>query len=67
MRIKALWECLDQDEEVGTKHIADTERFQTASWDPIPPLAGEPREPIELDDEITKDLTVARQAGENNA
>ena len=24
MRLKALWECLDQDEEVGAKHIADT-------------------------------------------
>ena len=21
MRIKALWECLDQDEEVGAKHV----------------------------------------------
>ena len=43
MKIKALWECPDQDEEVGAKHIADTERFQTASCEPIPPLAGEPR------------------------
>ena len=28
MRIKALWECPDQDEDEGAKHIADTERFQ---------------------------------------
>ena len=26
MRIKALWECPDQDEEVGAKHIAEGER-----------------------------------------
>ena len=26
MWIKALWECLDQDEEVGAKHIAEGER-----------------------------------------
>ena len=67
MRIKALWECLDQDEEVGAKHLADTERFQPASREPIPPLAGEPGELIELDDELIEDLTVARLAGEDNA
>ena len=27
MRIKALWECPDQDEEVCAKHIVDTEKF----------------------------------------
>ena len=31
MRIKALWECPDQDEEVGAKHIAYTEKFRPAS------------------------------------
>ena len=67
MRIKALWECPDQDEEVGAKHIADTERFQPASREPIPPLAGEPGELIELDDELIEDLTVARLAREDNA
>lgn len=64
MRIKALWECPDQDEEVGAKHIADTERFQAASREPIPPLAGEPGELIELDDELLEDRTVATLTGE---
>ena len=59
MRIKALWECPDQDEEVGAKHIAEGERFQAASREPIPPLAGEPGELIELDDELLEDPTVA--------
>ena len=43
------------------------ERFQPASREPIPPLAGEPRELIELDDELIEDLTVARLAREDNA
>ena len=42
MRIKYLWECPDQDKEVGAKHIADTKRFPIASREPIPPLSGEP-------------------------
>ena len=49
------------------KHIADTEKFQLASREPIPPLAGEPGELIELDDELIEDLTVARLAWEDNA
>ena len=67
MRIKALWECLDQDEEVGAKHIADTERFQPASREPIPPLAREPGELIKLDDELIEYLMVARLTWKDNA
>ena len=37
MQIKALWDCPDQDEEVGAMHIAEA----------IPPLASEPRELLE--------------------
>ena len=67
MRIKALWECPDQDEEVGAKNLANTERFQPASREPIPPLAGEPGELIELDDELIEDISLARLTGETNA
>ena len=63
MRIKALWECPDQDEEVGAKHIANTERIQTAPREPIPPFPGEPRELIELDNELLEDPTVASLSG----
>ena len=59
IQIQALWECPNQDEEVGAKHIADMERFQVACREPIPPLAGEPRELIELDDELLEDPTIA--------
>ena len=65
MRIKALWECLNQDEEFSAKHIADTERFQAASREPIPPLAGEPAELINLDDELIEDPIVARLSGDD--
>ena len=60
MRIKAL----DQDEVVGAKHIADRERFLVASHEPIPPLAGELGQLIELDDELLEDRTVATLTGE---
>ena len=63
MRLRALWECLDQDKEVGTKQIANTKRFQPASREPIPPLVGEPRELVELDDDLTEDPTVANLYG----
>ena len=65
MRIKPLWECPDQDEEVRAKQIIYTERFQTASRELIPPLAGEPRELIELDDELLEDPTIASLTGED--
>ena len=65
MRIKALWECPDQDEVVGAKHIADTERFQATSRERIPPLDGEPGELIELDDELLEDPTIASLTGED--
>ena len=58
MRIKALWECCDEDEEVGAKHIADTERFQTTSCEHVPSLAGELGELIELDDELVENPTI---------
>ena len=67
MRIKALQECPDQDDEVGAKNLVDTERFQPASREPIPPLAGEPGELIELDDELIEDISLARLTGEANA
>ena len=67
MRIKALWECPDQDEEVGAKNLANTERFQHASREPIPPLAGEPGELIELDDELIEDISLGRLTWEANA
>ena len=68
IRIKALWECLDQDEEVGAKHIhADSEHFQQASREPIPRLGDEPGELIELDDDdLRENPTIASLSGVDN-
>ncbi|KAH6557349.1 hypothetical protein KP509_1Z120000 [Ceratopteris richardii] len=52
MRINGLNECPDEDEEVGRKHIADTERFQAASREPVPPLADEPGDMADLEEPI---------------
>ena len=56
MRIQGLWECPYQDQEVSAKHIDSTERFQHASHEPIPPLAGrQPGELIDLEDDLVED------------
>ena len=65
MRIQALWECSDQDQEVGAKHIDSTEIFQHASRGPIPPLVGgQPGELIHLEDDLLEDTAVLRLRGE---
>ena len=65
MRIQGLWECPDQDQEVGAKHIDSTERFQHASREPIPPLAGgQPGELIDLEDDLLEDTALLRLRGE---
>ena len=40
--------------------------FQTASRVPIPPLAGEPRELIKLDDELLENPTISSLSGVDN-
>ena len=55
MRINGIWECPDADQEVGAKHVGDTERVQTASREPMPPLADEAGELGDLNDELIID------------
>ena len=50
---------MDRSRQVVATHIADTECFQSASPEPIPPLACEPGELIELDDELLENPTIA--------
>ena len=38
MRIQGIWDCPDQDQEVGAKHINETEMFQMASREPMEPI-----------------------------
>ena len=35
MRIQGIWDCPDQDQEVGAKHINETETFQMTSREPM--------------------------------
>ena len=38
MRIQGIWDCPNQDQEVGTKHINETKMFQMTSWEPMEPI-----------------------------
>ena len=67
MRINGIWECPDADQEVGAKHVGDTERYQCASREPMPPLANEAGELGELNDaEPMCDSTVHGEEEEQN-
>ena len=66
MRINGIWECPDVDQEVGTKHDGDTERYQYASREPMPPLANEAGELGELKDEPMSNPTLLEEGEEEN-
>ena len=38
MRIQGIWDWLDQDQEVGVKHINETKMFQMTSREPMEPI-----------------------------
>ena len=38
MRIQDIWDCPDRDQEVGAKHINETEMFQMTSREPMEPI-----------------------------
>ena len=38
MRIQGIWDCPDQDQEVGAKHINETEMFQLTSRELMEPI-----------------------------
>ena len=38
MRIQGIWDCPDQDQEVGAKHINETEMFQMTSREHMEPI-----------------------------
>ena len=66
MRINGIWECPDADQEVGAKHVGDTERYQCASREPMPPLANEAGELGELKDEPMSNPSFLEQGEEDN-
>ena len=60
MCINNIWECPDVGQEVGAKHVSDIGRYQSASREPMPPLANEASELGELQDEPMCDSTLEK-------
>ena len=50
MRIQGIWDCPDQDQEVGAKHINETEMFQMTSREPMEPIDEEAGDLGDLED-----------------
>ena len=50
MRITGIWDCPNQDQEVGAKHINETEMFQMTSREPMEPIDEEAGELVDLED-----------------
>ena len=67
MRINGIWECPDADQEVGAKHVGETERYQIASREPMPPLANEAGELGDLQDEPLSDPTMHGEEENENS
>ena len=60
MRIRGIWDCPDQDQEVGAKHINETEMFQMTSREPMQPIDEEARDLGDLED-----VSESKQTQEN--
>ena len=50
MRIQGIWDCPNQDQEVGTKHINETKMFQMTYWEPMEPIDEEAGDLVDLED-----------------
>ena len=50
MRIQGIWDCPNQDQQVGAKHINETQRFQMTFREPMEPIDKEARDLVELED-----------------
>ena len=50
MRIQSIWDCPDQDQEVGAKHINEIEMFQVTSREPMEPIDDEAGDLVNLED-----------------
>ena len=50
MRIQGIWDCPNQDQEVGVKHINETKMFQMTSREPMEPIDQEVGDLGDLED-----------------
>ena len=55
MRIQGIWDCLDQDQEVG--HINETKMFQMTSREPMEPIDEEVGDLMDLEDLLQSEHT----------
>mgnify|MGYP000055280134 CR=1 FL=1 len=51
MRIQGIWDCPDQDQEVGAKHINETKMFQMTSRETMEIMDEEAGDLVDLEDE----------------
>ena len=57
MRIQGIWDWLDQDQEVGVKHINETKMFQMTSREPMEHIDEEARDLVDLEDVLESEHT----------
>ena len=71
MRMQGIWDYPDQDQEVGAKHINETEIFQMTSREPMEPIDEEVGDLVDLEDmsesEHTQEMTdhTSEEKGDN--
>ena len=52
MRIQGIWDCPNQDQEVGAKHINETEMFRMTSREPMESIDEERGDLVDLEDAL---------------
>ena len=57
MRIQGIWDCPDQDQEVGAKHINETEMFQLTSRELMEPIHEDGGDLVDLEDVLESEQT----------
>ena len=57
MRIQGIWGCPDQDQEVGAKHINETQMFQMTFREPVEPIDEDAGHLVELEDVLESEHT----------
>ena len=57
MRMQGIWGCPDQDQEVGAKHINETQMFQMTFREPKEPIDEEAGDLVELEEVLESEHT----------
>ena len=57
INIQGIWDCPDQDQEVGAKHINEIEMFQLTSREPMEPIDEDGGNLVNLNDVLESGQT----------